>query len=90
MEEQLLEADEERSAQMKRRRQLEQQVFDLKEAGAGQKDDEYQKQMRRDVKRYKSLLADAQTALDHLKTNSSNKQHLRQLKTKVPLSTCFS
>jgi len=83
LEEQLLEADEERSAQMKRRRQLEQQVFDLKEAGVGQRDDEYQKQMRRDVKRYKSLLADAQTALDHLKTNSSNKQHLRQLKTKL-------
>lgn len=39
--------------------------------------------LRKDLKRYKVLLADAQTMIDHLKSDAINKQQLKQLKSQV-------
>ena len=44
---------------------------------------ELERQLRKDLKRYKTLLADAQTLIDHLKTDVVNKTHMKQMKTKV-------
>lgn len=49
----------------------------------GQKDVETEKRLRKDLKRTKVLLADAQIMLDHLKSNVPSKREISTLKNKV-------
>lgn len=50
------------------------------------RDVETEKRLRKDLKRTKALLADAQIMLDHLKNNAPSKREIAQLKNQV----CFS
>lgn len=50
---------------------------------ANQRDFETEKRLRRDLKRTKALLADAQIMLDHLKNNAPSKREIAQLKNQV-------
>lgn len=80
LEEQLEDAEVERSSATKQKRQLEQQLFDLKSQNIGR---EQEKSLRKDIKRYKTLFNDAQSMIDHLKTNNVSKQQIKQLKTEL-------
>lgn len=51
-----------------------------------QRDLESEKRLRKDLKRTKALLADAQIMLDHLKNNAPSKREIAQLKNQVPCS----
>lgn len=48
-----------------------------------QRDLESEKRLRKDLKRTKALLADAQIMLDHLKNNAPSKREIAQLKNQV-------
>lgn len=48
---------------------------------------ETEKRLRKDLKRTKALLADAQIMLDHLKNNAPSKREIAQLKNQVCSST---
>nr|CAB3264151.1 unconventional myosin-XVIIIa [Phallusia mammillata] len=87
---QLEEEEQERATMSKHRRDLEQELADLKNSGIGAHDVEMEKRLRRDLKRYKALLADAQTMIDHLKADVVSKQQMRQLKAQLEESeyTC--
>lgn len=50
-----------------------------------QRDFESEKRLRKDLKRTKALLADAQIMLDHLKNNAPSKREIAQLKNQVSL-----
>lgn len=56
----------------------------------GQRDVETEKRLRKDLKRTKVLLADAQIMLDHLKSNAPSKREIAQLKNQLEESefTC--
>lgn len=56
-------------------------------AQANQRDFETEKRLRRDLKRTKALLADAQIMLDHLKNNAPSKREIAQLKNQVCTQT---
>lgn len=49
-------------------------------------DVETEKRLRKDLKRTKALLADAQIMLDHIKNNAPSKREIAQLKNQVPTS----
>ena len=49
-------------------------------------DIETEKRLRKDLKRTKALLADAQIMLDHIKNNAPSKREIAQLKNQVPKS----
>lgn len=49
-----------------------------------QRDFESEKRLRKDLKRTKALLADAQIMLDHLKNSAPSKREIAQLKNQVP------
>lgn len=51
----------------------------------GQRDVETEKRLKKDLKRTKVLLADAQIMLDHLKSNAPSKREIAQLKNQVCL-----
>lgn len=53
----------------------------------GQRDVETEKRLKKDLKRTKVLLADAQIMLDHLKSNAPSKREIAQLKNQVLLNT---
>ena len=44
---------------------------------------ETEKRLRKDLKRTKALLADAQIMLDHMKNNAPSKREIAQLKNQV-------
>ncbi|XP_039251994.2 unconventional myosin-XVIIIa-like isoform X2 [Styela clava] len=91
LENQLEEEEEERSAAMKGRRELEQQLAEFKNKQPfAKRDAEAEKRLRKDLKRYKALLDDAQTMIDHLKTDAVNKQQLKQMRAQLEESqyTC--
>lgn len=48
-----------------------------------QRDFESEKRLRKDLKRTKALLADAQIMLDHLKNSAPSKREIAQLKNQV-------
>jgi len=70
---------------IKQRRALEEELSELRENGIDNRDPEVERRLRRDLRRYKALLADAQTMIDHLKSDVVNKQQMRQLKSQVSL-----
>lgn len=55
-----------------------------------QRDMESEKRLKKDLKRTKVLLADAQIMLDHLKSNAPSKREIAQLKNQVRTLCCAS
>lgn len=86
---QLEEEEQERATLSKQRRDLEQELAHVKDNGVGPHDAEMERRLKRDLKRYKALLADAQTMIDHLKADVVTKQQMRQLKAQV-MYLCYA
>ncbi|NWH37660.1 MY18A protein, partial [Chloropsis hardwickii] len=89
MEVQLEEEYEEKQKVLREKRELESKLSAVSEQ-ANQRDFETEKRLRRDLKRTKALLADAQIMLDHLKNNAPSKREITQLKNQLEESefTC--
>ena len=86
MEIQLEEADEERSSLSRQKRELEEQLKSMRDLELDRRDPDTEKRLRRDLKRYKALLSDAQTMVDHLKADAVSKQQMKQLKAEVRMA----
>ncbi|KAL2297372.1 hypothetical protein Nmel_016673 [Mimus melanotis] len=82
MEVQLEEEYEDKQKVLREKRELESKLSAVSEQ-ANQRDFETEKRLRRDLKRTKALLADAQIMLDHLKNNAPSKREITQLKNQV-------
>uniref|UniRef100_A0A8C6PHM9 Myosin XVIIIA n=1 Tax=Nothobranchius furzeri TaxID=105023 RepID=A0A8C6PHM9_NOTFU len=86
MEGQIEEEYDEKQKVLKEKRELESKL--LSKSG----DVETEKRLRKDLKRTKALLADAQIMLDHIKNNAPSKREIAQLKNQLEESefTCAS
>ncbi|XP_067253770.1 unconventional myosin-XVIIIa isoform X4 [Chanodichthys erythropterus] len=82
MEVQLEEEYDDKQRVLREKRDLESKLMTAQEQ-VGQKDVETEKRLRKDLKRTKVLLADAQIMLDHLKTNVPSKREIAALKNKL-------
>ncbi|KAM8835403.1 unconventional myosin-XVIIIa-like isoform 2-T2 [Synchiropus picturatus] len=89
MEVQLEEEYEDKQKVLRERRDLESKLLNTQDQ-VGQRDVETEKRLRKDLKRTKVLLADAQIMLDHLKSNAPSKREIAQLKNQLEESefTC--
>lgn len=89
MEMQLEEEYEEKQKVLREKRDLEGKLAAVSEQ-VNQRDFETEKRLRKDLKRTKALLADAQVMLDHLKNNAPSKREIAQLKNQLEESefTC--
>uniref|UniRef100_A0A671X3A7 Myosin XVIIIA n=1 Tax=Sparus aurata TaxID=8175 RepID=A0A671X3A7_SPAAU len=85
MEVQLEEEYDEKQKVLKERRDLESKLLSVRSG-----DLETEKRLRKDLKRTKALLADAQIMLDHIKNNAPSKREIAQLKNQLEESefTC--
>ncbi|KAK2870947.1 hypothetical protein Q8A67_023474 [Cirrhinus molitorella] len=82
MEVQLEEEYDDKQRVLREKRDLESKLMMAQEQ-VGQKDVETEKRLRKDLKRTKVLLADAQMMLDHLKSNVPSKREIAALKNKL-------
>ncbi|KAM9318462.1 unconventional myosin-XVIIIa isoform 2-T3 [Pholidichthys leucotaenia] len=91
MEVQLEEEHEEKHKVLKEKRELESKLLSAQDQVIGG-DIETEKRLRKDLKRTKALLADAQIMLDHIKNNAPSKREIAQLKNQLEESefTCAS
>uniref|UniRef100_A0A3B4GRC9 Unconventional myosin-XVIIIa-like n=1 Tax=Pundamilia nyererei TaxID=303518 RepID=A0A3B4GRC9_9CICH len=89
MEVQLEEEYEDKQKVLRERRELESKLLNAQDQ-VSQRDVETEKRLRKDLKRTKVLLADAQIMLDHLKSNAPSKREITQLKNQLEESefTC--
>ncbi|XP_045840487.1 unconventional myosin-XVIIIa isoform X15 [Meles meles] len=89
MEVQLEEEYEDKQKVLREKRELESKLATLSDQ-VSQRDLESEKRLRKDLKRTKALLADAQIMLDHLKNNAPSKREIAQLKNQLEESefTC--
>ncbi|XP_066877728.1 unconventional myosin-XVIIIa isoform X7 [Kogia breviceps] len=89
MEVQLEEEYEDKQKVLREKRELENKVATLSDQ-VNLRDFESEKRLRKDLKRTKALLADAQIMLDHLKNNAPSKREIAQLKNQLEESefTC--
>ncbi|XP_029417264.1 unconventional myosin-XVIIIa isoform X5 [Nannospalax galili] len=89
MEVQLEEEYEDKQKALREKRELESKLTTLSDQ-VNQRDFESEKRLRKDLKRTKALLADAQIMLDHLKNNAPSKREIAQLKNQLEESefTC--
>ncbi|XP_030236325.1 unconventional myosin-XVIIIa isoform X10 [Gadus morhua] len=89
MEVQLEEEYDDKQKVLKERRELEAKLCSAKEE-VSHVDIETEKRLRKDLKRTKALLADAQIMLDHMKNNAPSKREIAQLKNQLEESefTC--
>ncbi|XP_042298160.1 unconventional myosin-XVIIIa isoform X3 [Sceloporus undulatus] len=89
MEMQLEEEYEEKQKVLREKRDLEGRLAAVSDQ-VNQRDFETEKRLRKDLKRTKALLADAQVMLDHLKNNAPSKREIAQLKNQLEESefTC--
>uniref|UniRef100_A0ABI8AL44 Myosin XVIIIA n=1 Tax=Felis catus TaxID=9685 RepID=A0ABI8AL44_FELCA len=89
MEVQLEEEYEDKQKVLREKRELESKLATLSDQ-VNQRDLESEKRLRKDLKRTKALLADAQIMLDHLKNNAPSKREIAQLKNQLEESefTC--
>uniref|UniRef100_A0A3P8SDH8 Myosin XVIIIA n=1 Tax=Amphiprion percula TaxID=161767 RepID=A0A3P8SDH8_AMPPE len=85
MEVQLEEEYDEKQKVLKEKRELESKLLSVRGG-----DIETEKRLRKDLKRTKALLADAQIMLDHIKNNAPSKREIAQLKNQLEESefTC--
>uniref|UniRef100_A0A8C4R0L6 Myosin XVIIIB n=1 Tax=Eptatretus burgeri TaxID=7764 RepID=A0A8C4R0L6_EPTBU len=82
LEEQLEEQHETKQKLVLQKRDLEGKLMLLGEQ-VGQRDFEKEKQLRRDLRRTKALLADAQAMLQHLKDNAPSRREISELKNQL-------
>ncbi|XP_033970472.1 unconventional myosin-XVIIIa-like [Trematomus bernacchii] len=82
MEVQLEEEYEDKQKVLRERRELESKLLNAQDQ-VSQRDVETEKKLRKDLKRTKVLLADAQIMLDHLKSNAPSKREIAQLKNQL-------
>ncbi|XP_036392953.1 unconventional myosin-XVIIIa-like isoform X4 [Megalops cyprinoides] len=89
MEVQLEEEYDDKQKVLRERRDLESKLLAAQEQ-VSHRDVETEKRLRKDLKRTKALLADAQIMLDHLKNNAPSKREIAQLKNQLEESefTC--
>ncbi|XP_030297802.1 unconventional myosin-XVIIIa [Sparus aurata] len=89
MEVQLEEEYDEKQKVLKERRDLESKLLSAQDK-VRSGDLETEKRLRKDLKRTKALLADAQIMLDHIKNNAPSKREIAQLKNQLEESefTC--
>ncbi|XP_061105154.1 unconventional myosin-XVIIIa-like isoform X4 [Conger conger] len=89
MEVQLEEEYDDKQKVLRERRDLESKLM-MAQDQVGQRDVETEKRLKKDLKRTKVLLADAQIMLDHLKNNAPSKREIVQLKNQLEESefTC--
>nr|XP_012596190.2 unconventional myosin-XVIIIa isoform X6 [Microcebus murinus] len=89
MEVQLEEEYEDKQKVLREKRELEGKLSTLSDQ-VNQRDFESEKRLRKDLKRTKALLADAQLMLDHLKNSAPSKREIAQLKNQLEESefTC--
>uniref|UniRef100_A0A665W256 Myosin XVIIIAa n=1 Tax=Echeneis naucrates TaxID=173247 RepID=A0A665W256_ECHNA len=89
MEVQLEEEYEDKQKVLRERRELESKLLNAQDQ-VSQRDVETEKRLKKDLKRTKVLLADAQIMLDHLKSNAPSKREISQLKNQLEESefTC--
>uniref|UniRef100_A0A8D0D9J0 Myosin XVIIIA n=1 Tax=Sander lucioperca TaxID=283035 RepID=A0A8D0D9J0_SANLU len=85
MEVQLEEEYDEKQKVLKEKRELESKLLSVRTG-----DVDAEKRLRKDLKRTKALLADAQIMLDHIKNNAPSKREIAQLKNQLEESefTC--
>ncbi|XP_078536201.1 unconventional myosin-XVIIIa isoform X13 [Lissotriton helveticus] len=82
MELQLEEEYEDKQKVLREKRDLESKLSAVSDQ-VSQRDFESEKRLRKDLKRTKALLADAQMMLDHLKNNAPSKREIAQLKNQL-------
>ncbi|XP_018418931.1 PREDICTED: unconventional myosin-XVIIIa [Nanorana parkeri] len=82
MEVQLEEEYEDKQKVLREKRDLESRLNSVSEQ-ASHRDFETEKRLRKDLKRTKALLADAQIMLDHLKNNAPSKREIAQLRSQL-------
>ncbi|XP_075052944.1 unconventional myosin-XVIIIa isoform X2 [Mixophyes fleayi] len=82
MEVQLEEEYEDKQKVLREKRDLESRLNSVSEQ-VNQRDFETEKRLRKDLKRTKALLADAQIMLDHLKNNAPSKREIAQLRSQL-------
>ncbi|KAM9847161.1 unconventional myosin-XVIIIa-like [Aulostomus maculatus] len=82
MEMQLEEEYEDKQKVLRERRELESKLLNAQDQ-VSQRDVETEKRLKKDLKRTKVLLADAQIMLDHLKSNAPSKREIAQLKNQL-------
>lgn len=89
MEVQLEEGYDEKQKVLKEKREMEAKLLSAQDQVRGG-DVETEKRLRKDLKRTKALLADAQIMLDHIKNNAPSKREIAQLKNQLEESefTC--
>ncbi|XP_044077960.1 unconventional myosin-XVIIIa-like isoform X13 [Siniperca chuatsi] len=89
MEVQLEEEYEDKQKVLRERRELESKLLSAQDQ-VSQRDVETEKKLKKDLKRTKVLLADAQIMLDHLKSNAPSRREIAQLKNQLEESefTC--
>ncbi|CAL8360200.1 unnamed protein product [Merluccius merluccius] len=89
LEAQLEEEYDDKQKVLRERRELESKLCSAKEE-VSHVDIETEKRLRKDLKRTKALLADAQIMLDHMKNNAPSKREIAQLKNQLEESefTC--
>ncbi|XP_068614961.1 unconventional myosin-XVIIIa-like [Brachionichthys hirsutus] len=89
MELQLEEEYDDKQKVLRDRRELESKLLNNQDQ-VSQRDVETEKRLKKDLKRTKVLLADAQIMLDHLKSNAPSKREIAQLKNQLEESefTC--
>uniref|UniRef100_A0A2K6T9Q3 Unconventional myosin-XVIIIa n=1 Tax=Saimiri boliviensis boliviensis TaxID=39432 RepID=A0A2K6T9Q3_SAIBB len=89
MEVQLEEEYEDKQKVLREKRELEGKLATLSDQ-VNRRDVESEKRLRKDLKRTKALLADAQLMLDHLKNSAPSKREIAQLKNQLEESefTC--
>ncbi|XP_030392047.1 unconventional myosin-XVIIIa isoform X5 [Gopherus evgoodei] len=89
MEVQLEEEYEDKQKVLREKRELESKLAAASDQ-VSQRDLETEKRLRKDLKRTKALLADAQIMLDHLKNNAPSKREIAQLRNQLEESefTC--
>lgn len=82
MEVQMEEEYEERKLQVQKNRELEEQLLELR-SHASLRDKDTEKRLRRDLRRTKALLRDAETVLQKQKTGEGSKASVRQLRNQL-------
>lgn len=83
MEQQLENEHEERLNFVREKHELETKIINLQELAARSADEEQVTKLKKDLKRTKALLKDAQLMVERSKSDSSNKVVMRQLKNQL-------
>ena len=83
LEQQLENEHEERINFVREKHELETRIINLQEMASRSADEEQVSKLKRDLKRTKALLKDAQLMVEKSRNESSNKVVLRQLKNQV-------